>query len=465
MPKAIFALRRKPVTLLGAILAALAAVLIVLLSLIALAGHGGGLWLQLIAYALLPALLVFAVVVMLLGLWWQRRRERRAAAGGAAPPLPVVDLNDRATRRTLLAALLLAGVGLVILAGAGLRGVNVLESPTFCTQACHTIMQPEATSHARSAHANVTCAECHIGPGLKWFVKSKINGTLELIEIAENATPRPIPAPIHNLRAARIVCEQCHSAREFIADRLIVRTHYGEDAANTPVKTVLMLHVGGDSGGASSGAHWHASHANQVRYLADPTRETVYAVELTTAGGKPQTFKTDAAPPAAAQWRTMDCVDCHNRAAHPFGTPAAEVDAALADGRIDSSLPFIKREALRVLKAEYPSQNEARMAISREITSFYGTNYADQAESHATAVKAAGKTLGDLWAANVFPQMKVTWNTYVDQLGHQQSPGCLRCHDNKHVAADGAKISKSCGLCHHVVAEDEAAPEALKALE
>ena len=44
----------------------------------------------------------------------------------------------------------------------------------------------------------------------------------------------------------------------------------------------------------------------------------------------------------------------------------------------------------------------------------------------------AGKALGDAYTWNNFPHMRVVWNTYPNHIGHQQSPGCFRCHDNKH---------------------------------
>jgi hypothetical protein len=326
-------------------------------------------------------------------------------------------------------------------------------------------MQPEASAHDRSPHANVACVECHVGPGFGAWVDSKINGLEEMAEVATNTYPRPIPTPIHQLRPARVVCEQCHWPAAFVGDRLIVRTHYGEDAANTPTKTVLMLHVGGQLGKANSGIHWHVSPGTQIRYLSDPSRESIYVVELTTPDGAKKIFKNDAVVPAKAVWRAMDCLDCHNRPTHIFYDPAVAIDKALDDGRIDNSLTFVKREGLRVLKAQYPSEEQARAAISREISAFYRTSYPDVATGRASAVTQAGKVLGDVWVDNVFPHMRVTWNTYPNHIGHQQSPGCLRCHDQKHLTATGEKISRKCELCHNVVAEDDPAPQVLKDLE
>lgn len=460
------ALAPNSVSLIGLILAAPCALLIMLLAALEITGLGGGLYFRIVAYLMLPAVLVLGLVLMVIGLWLERHRKRKAVRGsGSATPSPVIDLNNAATRGALLVILLMGCGAMITLAGAGYQGVKVLESVQFCGQACHAEMQPEASAHDRSPHANVPCVECHVGPGFGAWVDSKINGLEEMAEVATNTYPRPIPTPIHQLRPARVVCEQCHWPSAFVGDRLIVRTHYGEDAANTPTKTVLMLHVGGQIGKANSGIHWHVSPGTQIRYLSDPSRESIYVVELTTPDGATKTYKNAAAVPANALWRTMDCIDCHNRPTHIFHDPAQAIDVALEDGRIDNSLTFIKREGLRVLKMPYPSQEQARAEISREIGAFYRTSYPDIATGRASAVTQAGKVLGDIWSNNVFPHMKVTWNTYPNHIGHDQSPGCLRCHDNKHVAASGEKISRKCELCHNVVAEDEASPQVLKDLQ
>ncbi len=467
MVKPLFAaLTRNFLSLAGVLLAGFAGVLLVLITLIGTLGVKLGSFISILAYLLLPAVLVMGLLLIPIGLWLQRRRERAAvASGGSAPPLPVIDLNRPTTRGVLVVAVLLALAIVVILAGAGYKSVEILESTEFCGQACHTVMQPEATAHARSPHANIACVHCHVGPGASWFVKSKINGLKQLVDVTFNSYPRPMPTPLHDLRPAREVCEECHWPAKFIGDQLVVRSHFGEDEPNSRTKSVLMLHVGGQVGKAANGIHWHVGSGTSVRYLSDRSRETIYTVELAGSDGTVKTFKTAATPPVDAQWRTMDCIDCHNRPSHVYRDPGLEVDAALADGRIDTSLPYIKREALRLLKTDYASEAQARATILKEIDAFYRAQYPAVSSERASAVTQAGKALGDIWAWNVFPQMKVTWNTYPNHIGHQQSPGCLRCHDNKHVTETGAKISKKCDVCHNVVAENEAAPEVLKALE
>jgi len=51
----------------------------------------------------------------------------------------------------------------------------------------------------------------------------------------------------------------------------------------------------------------------------------------------------------------------------------------------------------------------------------------------------------------VFPDLHVTFGTYPSNIGHVDSPGCFRCHDDQHVSRDGTKISKECGICHSVL--------------
>ena len=47
--------------------------------------------------------------------------------------------------------------------------------------------------------------------------------------------------------------------------------------------------------------------------------------------------------------------------------------------------------------------------------------------------------------------MKVTWGTYPNNLGHNDFPGCFRCHDDGHKAKDGTTISQDCEMCHKML--------------
>ena len=161
----------------------------------------------------------------------------------------------------------------------------------------------------------------------------------------------------------------------------------------------------------------------------------------------------------------MDCVDCHNRPTHVYRLPEEEVDAAFQDGLLPRDLPFLRREAVRILSEEYPSQEEARAGISAELTRFYETDYPELAVSRRGNIEDAGRVLGDLFGLNVFPEMKVTWGTYPDHIGHEQSAGCFRCHDDLHATTDGETIAQDCFECHSLLAIEEEEPEILSTLD
>jgi hypothetical protein len=455
------------ISMLGSVIALATAVLMILLFGMELSGFKGGPYLGILTYLILPAVLLFGLVLIPVGVMRKHRLDAAALAHHEQlPRLPVIDLNNQRIRGIVLASVAIGVLSVVLIGSATYKGVEVMESVPFCGTVCHTVMQPEYTAFQRSSHSKLRCADCHIGPGADWFVKSKISGSWQMVSVAFNLYPTPIPNPVHSLRPARETCEQCHWPTRHVGDKLQVFSKFGVDEANSATKTVLLMKVGGQQGTASTGIHWHVDRGVQIKYLSDPSRQNIYDVHIATADGKERTFKTKEQPTGATEWRAMDCVDCHNRPSHTFKMPSVEIDAALDDGRIDKALPFIKREGLRVLDAKYASQEEARAGIAREIEGFYKAKYADVATSKAPAVAAAGKSLGDIYAWNVFPKMKVTWGTYKSNIGHDDdSPGCFRCHDKQHVAEDGEKISGSCKICHAVLADDEKDPEILKTLK
>jgi hypothetical protein len=313
----------------------------------------------------------------------------------------------------------------------------------------------------------VHCVSCHIGPGADWFVKSKLSGAWQLVSVAFDLHPRPIPTPVHNLRPARETCEQCHWPTKFVGDRLSVRTHYSDDEANTELKTVLLMKVGGLQGRDSGGIHWHVDPNIQIRYRADETRETIYEVELTGADGAVRSFTLEGEdiPDEANEWRTMDCVDCHNRPAHIYRSPHEEIDDALRLGKIATSLPFVRRSGLRLLQQDYGSHEEARTQLASSLQSFYEENYPDIALAQSDQIQQAGAALGDIFSTNVFPSMSIEWGTYPNHIGHEDFPGCFRCHDDEHSTPEGETISQDCSTCHTLLAWEEEAPEILEQLQ
>lgn len=453
-------LPRNGVGLLGAALVTASSILIVALAALGILGEGGSPYLGIAIYLLLPGLFVLGLLLVPLGAWLARRRLDR---GQGPRELPVLDLNRPADRSRLVLFTGLTVVNLFVAGVAAYSGVTYMESPRFCGS-CHSVMAPEHTAYQRSSHARVPCVDCHIGPGASWFVKSKLSGAWQVVSVTFHLYERPIPVPVRNLRPARETCEQCHWPARFTGDRLKVITHFADDEASTERKTVMVLHVG-SGGGEGHGIHRHVHPDVRIRYQSDPAREKIPVIEASLPGGVVRTYlAAGAAPDPAAPWRVMDCIDCHNRPSHVFEPPEQVVDAALAAGRIDRRLPFARREALAVLRGTYPSHEAARQGIPAALRARYATLDPARARDTAGALEATGAALAEAWTRNVWPAMRIGWGTYPTFIGHDQAPGCFRCHDGEHRAADGKVLEQDCELCHGLLAVDEPDPQVLKAL-
>jgi hypothetical protein len=311
-------------------------------------------------------------------------------------------------------------------------------------------MEPQYAAHQLWPHARVPCVACHVGEGAGALVESKLAGTRQLLHVLTDRVPTPIPPAVEALRPARETCERCHWPEKFHGDKLRSIREYANDEANTESVTALTMHVGGGSRalGVGSGIHWHMNLDNQIEYIAtEPGLATIPYVKLTDQSGRVREFVVEGTSPeqlAAGTRRRMDCMDCHNRPAHTFfATPERAVDASIAQGRIPGDLPFVRREAVAALGEDYADKAAALAGIARRLEQFYRERGAD-AVRMARAVTATQ----DLWARNVFPAMGVRFGTYPNQLGHVDAPGCFRCHDDQHKAADGAVIRQDCDLCH-----------------
>ena len=274
---------------------------------------------------------------------------------------------------------------------------------------------------------------------------------------------RPIPSPAKTLRPARETCEQCHARQKYVGPRLRVTSKYMPDESNSRTETILTMLVGGGGRGGIHGAHMGPGVS--IRYAAqDKKRQTIPWVEYRNTGtGAVRTYIAGDRNPSQPVFE-MQCVDCHNRAAHRFEDAARAVDQALSDGQIAASLPFVKKTGVELIQANYQTDAEAAQKIPQGLADFYRQSYADVAAKRAPEVQAAAATLVAIYQRNVFPDLKVTWGTYLNNLGHVDSPGCFRCHDGGHSTTAGQTITQDCDTCHKVVAVEEASPEVLKTI-
>ena len=423
-------------------------------------------YLGILLFLILPVVFVLGLILIPIGIW-QRRRALRAR-GEIPTEYPAVNLGREEVRKAAVLVLAATALNVAIMGTASYKGVEYMDSTQFCGVTCHQVMSPQYTAYLSSPHARVACAECHIGPGAPWFVKSKISGARQLLAVAFETYSRPIPSPVHDLRPARETCEQCHWPERFLGDRVVVRTRYGDDEENTPATSVLVLKVGGH--GRSGGAGIHGRHVGadvDISYTsADDRREVIPRVRVGRPGGAVDEYvSTETAPGASGtrggETRRMDCMDCHNRPTHVFELPERAVDRAMAEGRISPQLPFIKKKSVEALRTEYPDRDTALRKIAEQLGTYYRASYPAVYQAHRAAIEAAGVELQAIYARNVFPAMKVTWGTYPNHIGHEDFLGCFRCHDDSHKRRDGTTITQDCTACHTILAQDEKDPKIL----
>lgn len=456
-------LSRSWIAIIGAIITTASALLfLTLFGIDLVADHHLSTYTGIVSFVFVPSAFIFGLALIPFGIFLRRRKDARLLqAGQQIPAAPIIDFNQPRTIRIAAVVGALSIVNIAIVSAAGYKGLEVMDSTEFCGTACHTVMNPEYTAYQRSPHSRVGCTECHIGDGASWFVKSKLSGSWQLVSVSLDLYPRPIPTPVHNLRPARETCEECHWPQKFVGDRLKVLNRYEEDEETTEKKTVMLMKVGGVRDGKGQGVHWHVDPAHEVRYLSDEKRQKIYDVEVREGGEVKKVFKTEEKPAEGEKlaWRSMDCIDCHNRPTHQYRRPDREIDDALAHGALDRSLPFVKREGLRIIKEKYATHEAAKNGIREGLVAFYREQFPEVAKDQAAKIDAAAAALFDIYKVNVFPEMNIQWGTYPSNLEHET--GCFRCHNNEHKTADDKKIGKKCGTCHEVLAEQEEDPEVM----
>jgi nitrate/TMAO reductase-like tetraheme cytochrome c subunit len=439
---------RHPASLAGIVIASASAVAFLGLFIAEQLGMFENPYAALVVFVAVPALFVLGLLLIPFGMWLERRRL--ALHPGTEREWFVIDFRSPVTRRRAVAIAALTAVNVLIVLLAGSGAVHSMESPEFCGQTCHTPMTPQYTAWQDAPHSKVACVQCHVGEGGRALIKYKLNGLRQLYHVVTGNYPRPIPG-VADLRPANEVCGSCHWSGKGSGDIVRVKREYAEDETNSETSTILQLFLGGPGAPTPSGRaiHWHADPRVNIEFIyTDVERQTIKFVKYTDAQGRTREYAAEGTTPeelAQGNRRAMDCVDCHNVAAHRVApAPEQAVDAAITAGRIDRSLPFVRREAVRLMKASHETPDAAARTIDTELRKFY----ADRGRSADAQVAGAITALQDIHRRNVFPDMKVTFGTYPDNIGHTTSAGCFRCHDGSLVAKDGSAIGSDCEMCH-----------------
>jgi NapC/NirT cytochrome c family, N-terminal region len=421
-------------------------------------GHVDNPYIGIVFFLILPIVFFAGLALIPIGVYLSRRQIQRGLTG------PTFDRKVALERLAwFFGATTLANV--LIGTQVTYRAVEHMETPQFCGGTCH-VMHPEFAAYQNSPHSRVECVECHVAPGAGGWISSKAAGMRQLFETVLNTTPRPIPSAIESDRLvpARETCENCHWPQKFAGVTLRVINKYAEDEANTRTQTVLLMLVGGSRTAGIHGAHF--GPGIHIRFTAsDAARQTIPWVEYrNTVTGTSETFSSGTPPDTSAPKYDMQCVDCHNRPTHTFDLPDRALDKAMALGDLPVTLPYLKKKGLELLKAEYRTSQEASEKLPVSLVSFYQQSYPDLYAKRSEDIQQAGQAVLAIYNRNVFPDLKVSWGTYPNNLGHTDFPGCFRCHDGSHAAADGNAIKQDCDVCHQPLATDEASPEILKTL-
>src|SRR5262245_607862 len=203
LPKAV----RNPISLTGVAIATAGAIVFLVLLALELAGQFSNPYAGLLVFVAVPAFFVLGLVLIPIG---AMRQRRRIAAGLATDEWPVIDLRLPRTRSVILGVALITFANVMIVSLAAYGAVHHMESTEFCGQTCHTTMEPEWKAHQVSPHAEVKCVQCHVAPGAKGLIASKLAGTRQLWHVMTNNVATPVPTPVHNMPEARFTCKSCH---------------------------------------------------------------------------------------------------------------------------------------------------------------------------------------------------------------------------------------------------------------
>ncbi|MFP3983086.1 MAG: NapC/NirT family cytochrome c [Desulfurivibrionaceae bacterium] len=449
---------RSPVGLMGVTITTVSATLLVIGVVFDLFGFFKNPYAGFFTYLVLPAGMVIGLLLIPFAAYLRRRKWYKY---GISREHLKLNLSDHRHRRWVVFFMVATVINICILAIVGYEGYHFTESPYFCGKLCHTVMEPEYTAYKRSPHAKIKCAECHIGPGASWFVRSKISGLRQVAAVATDSYSRPIPTPVEELRPARDTCEECHWPEKFYGKKVKEFYSFSNNDQQDPEIKEISLHIGGHNPKTEKfeGIHWHVSNNVEVSYLpADEERTKIPKVRVERADGSVDEYVREGMEIPEAEegekeheWRVMDCIDCHNRPTHRYDMPKERVDFGLLSKRINREIPGIREDSLQILNKEYPTREEAKEKMIEDLLSLQKNRNAEQAVKYEEDIREAGQYLLETYLNNIWPGMNISWGTYKSHIGHQQSEegyGCFRCHDSMHLNEKGESITQDCTLCH-----------------
>jgi len=93
-------------------------------------------------------------------------------------------------------------------------------------------------------------------------------------------------------------------------------------------------------------------------------------------------------------------------------------------------------------------------AVRRSLMDFYGKSYPEFSGREGKLVSRAADEAAGVYDRTVFPEMNTNSKTHPTNIGHDDSPGCFRCHDGNMKASKGDQvIPNDCDACHAILVD------------
>ncbi len=366
------------------------------------------------------------------------------------------------TGYTIVIGIALLVAAFLLIGSAGIATWEYSNSDQFCGQACHQVHPQEPFAHSViSQHSQVSCVECHIGR--MGFLESAIEKAGHIKHAWSLIVGYDRPLYSTSLTSAEKSCVSCHP-KDTAHHHNSIRTikHYDQDAKNTEHKTSLIMRTMGRSFGKETrlDMNWHASGAVKYR-IDDPQQRSIRWVEATLPDGSKREYQ-DVRNPLSEQElaltdnvKTMDCINCHNQAGHPFFNPESVIDMALSSGILSSKLPFVKKRMVDLVNKDFDTAEQAQELVDHAWTEYLAelegiSSKKSKKEAVEDLKQLQTPMLGLMVRSKHLEDEGIDWSSFPDHMGHRDTPGCFRCHNGRMQTDDNLVIPVNCTSCHSI---------------
>ena len=351
---------------------------------------------------------------------------------------------------------------------AGVTLIQWTETADFCGR-CHT-MAPELAAYHAGPHRDVSCGECHVEPGIAGWVKAKIERHAPAGERRDGHLPhahpaaRPRGAAQDGRTPARSATRSTTGSSRTCARGRSSRRTRRTRASSSAYDPARRRRRRSTSTAASTGTSCRdvelplAGRQRRDDRLRrrppddDGTRsEYIAQRQDQRRRGRPAGHRRHQGRPSRNV--TINCYDCHNRVGPRHPEPAAQPGLPAVHGRDRPTLPYIKREGMRILWTGYPDEATADAEIDK-LARLLQAQLPGRVRHQGRPDRRRRSTeLKVLYRLTATPEMKVTAATYPDHMGHTDFPGCFRCHDGGHFKVENGVATKktipsTCDTCH-----------------